>query len=86
MADQLSEAGILLAVGMTVVFAFLSLLIGGIHSIAWFCRAFPSAEVAQSGPPRLPNNNSKISPTTTVSPQIKAAIQTAVNLHRHNKK
>lgn len=80
MAEQLAEAGVLLAVGMSVVFAFLSLLIGGIKLIAWFCETFPSPdEQAQLTPS---NNNNFTHEQTTVSPQIKAAIQTAVNLHR----
>jgi oxaloacetate decarboxylase gamma subunit len=87
-AEQLTEAGILLAVGMSVVFAFLTLLIGGIKGIAWYCKMFPSPEDTTSGANTSNNyNNNNIAPTpaqATVSPQIKAAIQTAVNLHRHN--
>lgn len=88
MNDQLMEAGILLAVGMSVVFAFLVLLIAGIHSIAWFCRKYPSAEIiphaAQTRTIKdraIQDNNNK-SPTS-VSPQVAAAITAAVHTHRH---
>jgi len=83
MNDQLIEAGVLLAVGMSVVFAFLILLIGGIHAIAWFCRKFPSAEVTpHAAQNRSIQNNNKKSPTS-VSPQVAAAITAAVHTHRH---
>ncbi|GBL04012.1 OadG family protein [Glaciecola sp. KUL10] len=87
MAEQLTEAGMLLAVGMSVVFAFLTLLIGGIKGIAWYCKMFPSPEdTTSSANNSNTHKNNNIAPTpaqATVSPQIKAAIQTAVNLHRH---
>ncbi|MFQ3220822.1 MAG: oxaloacetate decarboxylase gamma subunit [Paraglaciecola sp.] len=37
----LFEAANLLAVGMVVVFLFLSLLIGAVTGIAWLCAKFP---------------------------------------------
>ncbi|MFT5541081.1 MAG: oxaloacetate decarboxylase gamma subunit [Glaciecola sp.] len=84
MAEQLIEAGMLMAVGMSVVFAFLTILIAGVHSIAWFCRAFPSKhdEIAASvrSAKKQPINNNKR--PTTVSPQIAAAIAAAVHTHR----
>ncbi len=81
MTDQLIEAGVLLAVGMSVVFAFLTLLIAAIHAIAWFCRAFPSAEIEspKSHQKKVSNNTS----STSVRPQIAAAITAAVHTHRH---
>jgi oxaloacetate decarboxylase gamma subunit len=82
MNDQLLEAGVLLAVGMSVVFAFLILLIGGIHAIAWFCRKFPSDEVTPYATQnRAVQNNNNKSPTS-VSPQVAAAITAAVHTHR----
>jgi oxaloacetate decarboxylase gamma subunit len=86
MTEQLAEAGILLGVGMSVVFSFLILLIGGIHAIAWYCRKFPSEEAQQSSSrPRVQQNqaNSSSKPTSPVSPQIAAAIAAAVHTHRH---
>ncbi|MFQ3235318.1 MAG: oxaloacetate decarboxylase gamma subunit [Paraglaciecola sp.] len=40
----LFEAANLLAVGMVVVFLFLSLLIGAITGIAWLCAKFPQED------------------------------------------
>ena len=79
MADQLSEAGLLLAVGMLVVFAFLTLLIGGIKLIEAFVRAFPSPEE------KTHNNKSKTQAkaATEINPEIVAAISAAVHVHRH---
>ncbi|MBF7072408.1 OadG family protein [Glaciecola sp. MH2013] len=80
MAEQLMEAGVLLAVGMSVVFAFLTLLIAGIHLIAWFERAFPSPiETPSTRPRQEPKQKNDI---TEVSPQIAAAISAAVSTHR----
>jgi oxaloacetate decarboxylase gamma subunit len=84
MTDQLAEAGILMGVGMTVVFAFLTLLIGGIHGIAWFANLFPQPEVAthKNSKPKYNQNNKNNSTPTTVDPSIVAAISAAVNAHR----
>jgi oxaloacetate decarboxylase gamma subunit len=60
MVDQLVEASVLLGVGMSVVFAFLTLLIGGIHAIAWFERTFPTPPEQNKARPRAAgsiNNN-----------------------------
>ncbi|MFW8590199.1 OadG family protein [Glaciecola sp. 2405UD65-10] len=87
MTEQLLEAGVLLSVGMSVVFAFLTLLIGGIHSIAWFARTFPGPEAdTNQQKTNYKNNNNKSATPTTVSPKIVAAITGAVHAHRkHNK-
>lgn len=89
MKEQLLEAGLLLGVGMTVVFCFLTLLIGGIHSIAWFARTFPEPEQASSK--KHPSytqtkNNNKTATPTTVNPTIIAAITAAVHTHRKHSK
>lgn len=86
MIEQLTEAGMLLAVGMSVVFAFLTMLIGGIHLIAWFARKYPEA-------PAITHNNNNRSSTTTVSAsqsntnnnsnEIVAAISAALHIHRN---
>ena len=92
MTEQLAEAGVLLGVGMSVVFAFLILLIGGIHAIAWYCRKFPSDEIITPSPRHratLNQTNSNLNlnlsnnATSSVSPQIAAAITAAVHTHRH---
>ncbi|MGB3725126.1 MAG: OadG family protein [Glaciecola sp.] len=88
MTDQLLEAGILLSVGMTVVFSFLTLLIGGIHGIAWFARTFPEpqTETNKHNPRYNQSNNNNSATQTTVSPTIVAAITAAVNAHRQHTK
>jgi oxaloacetate decarboxylase gamma subunit len=82
MNDQLMQAGILFGVGMSVVFAFLILLIAGIHGIAWFCRKYPSTEVISHAAQNCTIQNNKKS-TTSVSPQVAAAITAAVHTHRN---
>lgn len=86
MTEQLSQAGILLGVGMTVVFAFLTLLIAGIHCIAWFARTFPEPEVVshKSSQPNNNQNSNANSRSTPVDPAIAAAIARAVNAHRRS--
>jgi len=82
MAEQLLEAGILLGVGMSVVFAFLTLLIGGIQSIAWLSNLLPPAQ--QSNSYNKPKYNKNNSPSTTVDPKVVSAITAAVNTHRRS--
>lgn len=88
MTEQLLEAGVLLGVGMSVVFAFLTLLIGGIHTIAWIARVFPEpqSDTYNSGPSYSNKNNNKNATPATVNPNIVAAITAAVNAHRQPKK
>jgi oxaloacetate decarboxylase gamma subunit len=81
MSNQLAEAGVLMGVGMTVVFAFLILLIGGIHSIAWIANLFPQPEVMTHKNSK-PKYNKITSSPTTVDPKIVKAITAAVNTHR----
>ncbi|WP_395342084.1 OadG family protein [Ningiella sp. W23] len=85
MADQLMEAGILLGVGMLVVFSFLIMLIGGIQCIAWFERRYPSPnEESLSSQKQFKQNNNKNSPTTDIAPDIVAAISGALHMHRQS--
>lgn len=84
MSDQLAQAGMLMGIGMTVVFAFLTLLIAGIHGIAWFARTFPEPEpIGQKNAKTKYSKNT--SSSTTVEPNIVAAISAAVNAHRRKK-
>jgi oxaloacetate decarboxylase gamma subunit len=85
MVEQLTEAGILLAVGMSVVFAFLTLLIGGIHSIAWFSNLYPQA-VENANKYNKPKYNKNSSTPTTVDPTVVSAITAAVHAHRRKGK
>ncbi|GLR70676.1 OadG family protein [Agaribacter marinus] len=82
MAEQLTEAALLLGVGMAVVFAFLVLLIGGIQVIAAYVRAFPGESAEQNN-----TTNTPASPSTTeLRPDLVAAISAAVHAHRHTNK
>ena len=85
MSGQLIEAAVLLTVGMSVVFAFLVLLIGGIHAIAWFCRKYPSEDASPNTPKKRAASNQATKNTlpASVSPQVAAAITAAVHTHRH---
>lgn len=85
MTEQLIEAAVLLAVGMSVVFAFLTLLIGGIHSIAWFANLFPyPQEKTNNSVPKY--SRDKYANSTAVDPTLVAAISAAVHKHRSNTK
>ena len=85
MSGQLMGSAVLLAVGMSVVFAFLVLLIGGIHAIAWFCRQYPSEEASLHTPKKRAalSQAAKNKLPVSVSPQVAAAITAAVHTHRH---
>ncbi|MFC4699877.1 OadG family protein [Glaciecola siphonariae] len=87
MTEQLIEAAILLAVGMTVVFAFLTMLIAGIKVIAWYAAQYPSPADAQNKlQTHTQNKNNNKPSATTVNPDIVAAISTAVHIHRNKSK
>ncbi|MEM0909997.1 MAG: OadG family protein [Pseudomonadota bacterium] len=83
MVEQLTEAAMLMMVGMVVVFTFLSLLMGGIHAIALFVRKFPAPStetVISSAEPMQNDGNQRIS-----SGKV-AAITAAIHLHRNRQK
>lgn len=77
----LTDSAVLLLVGMSVVFVFLTILIGAIHLIEWICNKFPDTELAQGA--------SAVSATATqnneVSPQVVAAISSAIHQYRNKK-
>ena len=80
--DLLYETFWLLIIGMTVVFSFLTMLIGGVKLIEKFCAAFPETESANQ-----PNYPVAHPPTSQpeeggVSPQVVAAITAAVHQYR----
>ena len=76
----LVEAGLLMAIGMVVVFLFLSLLIFAINLLAKFAEAFPDKETS-SPAPVAPKNNSN----NKVSPQVVAAIGAAIKNYKSRK-
>lgn len=73
--SQLQDAGLLLVVGMVVIFTFLGLLIGAVSLISLFCRKFPGAAPAGTEA-RFPVARKGPSPT------LVAAITTAVHQYR----
>jgi oxaloacetate decarboxylase gamma subunit len=82
--EQLNEAAMLLGVGMTVVFAFLSLLIGAIKVISWLVKITTKPELATlTQQPKAFQHNHK---NTTVNPDIVAAISAAVHVHQNKHK
>lgn len=81
-SSLLLEAGTLMLVGMVVVFAFLTMLIGAIHLLTKFAQAYPDkvTEVAQPISPQTSNNSNH------TSPQIVAAISAAVKQYQARNK
>lgn len=78
-SELLLEAAALLLIGMVVVFAFLTLMIGAIKLIAWFCEKYPGEqEVAQ--PFKSTSNQSKT--TSGITPETISAISAAVHQYR----
>lgn len=77
--SNLIEAANLMLVGMGFVFAFLGLLIVGVHGIAKFCQRFPGEE------PQAPKKRSVKPSVITqagVDQKVVAAISAAVHQHR----
>lgn len=75
----LAEAGLLMVVGMAVVFLFLSLLIGAIKVLTAFAEKYPDPVVAQRG-------TAKVSIPNQTSPQVIAAISAAIKQYKSNNK
>ncbi|GEM_PF-4140052 len=82
MFEQLTEAALLMSVGMTVVFCFLILLLGGIHAIALYVAKFPGSEEKHIKPLA---DVSKTVGNHDISPNVVAAISAAIRIHRKNK-
>ena len=82
-ASALVEAANLLAVGMVVVFLFLSMLIGAITLIAWINKLIPDESINTiAKQPKL--TNSTLPNNKGVSPKIVAAISSAIVQHRQS--
>lgn len=82
---QLTEAATLMLVGMGFVFAFLTLLIGGIKAIELFCIKFPSAPIASTGVTKQRKTISD-NQSDNIDPATVAAISAAIHLHRQSTK
>lgn len=77
--SHLIEAASLMLVGMGFVYAFLGLLIVGVHGIAKFCQRFPGEE------PQAPKKRSAkpvVANTAGADQKVIAAITAAVHQHR----
>ena len=78
-SSLLTDAAVLLLVGMSVVFFFLSLLIIAIQGIAWFCRRFSDTAEA---PREMVKAQQNPSPQAPIDPAVIAAVTAAVHQYR----
>lgn len=76
--SALSEAAVLLGVGMVVVFVFLSVLILAVYGISWLCHKFPEEQVDTNANVHL----SERLASRTIRPDIAEAIKIAVKQYR----
>ena len=74
-SELLAEAGILMLVGMVVVFLFLSLLIVAIKLLTKFAETYPD-------PIKPTKNETKTTNFSKTSPQVIAAITAAVKQYK----
>lgn len=85
----LLDAAILLVVGMSVVFVFLTILIFAIHAIEWISNKLPSgqpdARTFSVNQVVTPSQLAPVTSTENVSPQVVAAITAAVHQHRNQR-
>lgn len=79
-SDLLLEAGMLMLVGMVVVFTFLTMLIFAIKLLAKFAEAYPD-NITQTPVRITPSTNSN-----QTSPQLVAAISAAVKQYKARNK
>lgn len=80
-SDLLAESATLLLVGMSVVFIFLTMLIGAIQLIARLNTLFPSKEIQPSNTFSARSNIKSAAPDD-VSPDTIAAITAAIHQFR----
>ena len=76
--SALTEAAVLLGVGMVVVFVFLSVLILAVYGISWVCHKFPEDKVDTNLNVNVPKTNT----ATSIRPDIAEAISIAVKQYR----
>lgn len=79
---QLMEAATLMLVGMVVVFAFLTLLIGGVKLIAFVCAKFPESTPQET----MSRGTSPQTVSAHNDNRIVAAITAAIAMHRQQNK
>ncbi len=78
----LTDAALLLAVGMSVVFVFLVLLIFVVRAIEMFCKKYPGEQDA----PKHSAPVARAAGDNAVPPTVLAAIGAAVKQYRNNNK
>ena len=78
-SELLAEAGVLMLVGMVVVFLFLSMLIVAIKLLTKFAEAYPD-------PIKPTRNDIKPTSSSKTSPQVIAAITAAVKQYKARNK
>jgi oxaloacetate decarboxylase gamma subunit len=76
--NLLFESANLLAVGMIVVFVFLSVLIGAVKLMSAFIQKFPEPSMLESSNKIMPASQD----TNSVSPDVAAAISAAIHQYR----
>ena len=85
----LLDAAILLIVGMSVVFVFLTILIFAIHAIEWISNQLPSEQPTtatfSTNQAVSASQSTSVNATENVSPQVMAAITAAVHQHRNQR-
>ena len=83
---QLYEAASLMLVGMGFVFAFLTLLIGGVKVIELFCQRFTGPAPAIDHRSSRSKSSAAPGQDTAPDPATVAAISAAIHLHRQSNK
>ena len=82
LADMLVEAATLMLVGMSMVFIFLSLMIGAVNLVAWICAKSPESQ-DQSINKQYSRNAPGSSSNQNIPPSTVAAISAAIHQHRN---
>ncbi|MFT4940492.1 MAG: oxaloacetate decarboxylase gamma subunit [Paraglaciecola sp.] len=82
LADMLTEAATLLLIGMSMVFIFLSLLIGAVNLIAWISAKSPETQ-NKIITKQASRNVAGSSTTQNICPSTVAAISAAIHQHRN---
>lgn len=82
LADMLTEAATLMLIGMSIVFIFLSFLIGAVNFTAWICAKSPEGQdqtVTRQSSQKSPVSSS----TRNIPPSTVAVISAAIHQHRN---
>lgn len=83
-AEQFSQAGVLMIVGMIVVFSFLGLLVAIVGQMEKLAKIFP--DKVESKPTTVKNNTKAKRKDDNLQPAMVAAISAAVTQYRQKNK